>query len=161
MEIPCQQTSAADCTNSDLLLTNTIAIVAFTTLVLGSAMEKIMTCFGVLELVDFSAAPDQHNERHEAAPSAALPVLSPPRMVPADDQGTRMEEPEWDGTVVGLGRRNSVRRNSTAVTPPGVARWQSRGALYQAFARFDANVLQPALGGPSQGKSNAPESVEL
>merc|ERR1712183_736314 len=32
-------------------------------------------------------------------------------------------------------------------------RFNARGELYQAFARFDLNVLQPALGGPCRARA--------
>mmetsp|Transcript_44886 Transcript_44886/g.120983 ORF Transcript_44886/g.120983 Transcript_44886/m.120983 type:complete len:97 (-) Transcript_44886:86-376(-) len=42
-------------------------------------------------------------------------------------------------------------------------RFNARGHFYQAFARFDLNVLQPALGGPcrSRGAAARQETVEL
>lgn len=181
LRIPCQaghvmKRGSPQCRNSDLLVTTTISIVVLTTMVVGTAMERIATALRVIEPCT------AHLGAHLGSPTSPLSQgsLSEPLQgyeeLPADSQ---------EGAAIGrrgsTGSSNSASSAShetpscmadpfsfTAFIMPSLPRratlwslrFNARGSLYQAFARFDLDVLQPALGGPC--RSRLPEeSLEL
>eukprot|EP00931_Biecheleriopsis_adriatica_P074503 TRINITY_DN48541_c0_g1_i1.p1 TRINITY_DN48541_c0_g1~~TRINITY_DN48541_c0_g1_i1.p1 ORF type:complete len:606 (-),score=94.98 TRINITY_DN48541_c0_g1_i1:14-1831(-) len=166
LRLPCDDSSAMrgsdECRNSDLLVTTTISIVLLTTLVVGTAMEKIATALEVIEPLDprwqqdgqlgalseplaNSGSPVQRERAAQVAPPGCELVCSSP-------------ERERENGADGL-RRNSVGhltwaqvQGQTLWNLPAL-RFQSRSHFYQAFARFDLEVLQPVFGGPCRARA--------
>jgi len=155
----------ADCRNSDLLVTTTISIVMLTTLVVGTAMERVMIQLGAIELVPSGGLECQLTSlsredslteplanrgllSEEAARQGSAAAASPP--------GSRSSGDGLDGAHApperGGGPEPSVARSSSA-RALWALRYNARGQLYQAFARFDLDVLQPALGGPCRARA--------
>eukprot|EP00434_Breviolum_minutum_P036732 symbB.v1.2.032559.t2/scaffold3924.1/size48248/1 len=123
------------CQNSDLLVTTTISIVLATTMVVGTAMEKIATALAVIEPIE----PNQ------------LDSLSEPLA------GDKAEEDNLLRDQVKTLSSDPSGSCRTWVLPPvswtlPSLRFHSRGHLYQAFARFDLEVLQPTFGGPCRAR---------
>jgi len=98
-------------------------------MVVGTAMEKIATALAVIEPVD----PNQ------------LDSLSEPLAGP---------QVEDDHIVKDHAR---IQASGSRWALPSAVSWMplrfhSRGHLYQAFARFDLEVLQPTFGGPCRAR---------
>lgn len=135
LRVPCEGREyfrgSEACRNSDLLVTTTISIVLATTMVVGTAMEKIATALAVIEPVD---------------PNQQLDSLSEPLAGPQVDDNI-VKDPARIHTS---GSRTWA-LPSVSWTLPAL-RFHSRGHLYQAFARFDLEVLQPTFGGPCRAR---------
>jgi len=141
LRIPCQAAPRAnrghhECQNSDLLVTTTITIVFVSTMILGTAMENIATALNIIE-------PEvrQFND----GLSAPLSQESAPSR-----DGWRQELEESAG--------QSYRGCKLSLDE---LRVNTRGHLYQAFARFDLDVLQNLIGGPCRARVEVPDAVEL
>lgn len=177
LRIPCadgSQRGSTECRNSDLLVTTTISIVISTTLVVGTAMERVAMVLGVIEPgvpVGHSASSASDQQLHglsvplatssdcsvQDRGEASVGTSTARADVGADDVGrlpvlegglhdSLHAPPEHGGgpeppALVGHGVRSFARSFDSL-------RFWGRGHLYQAFARFDLNVLQPRLGGP-------------
>ncbi|CAK0864775.1 unnamed protein product, partial [Prorocentrum cordatum] len=81
LRIPCSRSGAkhgdVDCRNSDLLITTTVSIVAITTLVVGTAMEKVMMALNVIEPIEPSSSLDTPMSTPTlAAGSFSVPLAS-------------------------------------------------------------------------------------
>lgn len=167
LRVPCAHGESvrhgdAECRNSDLLVTTTISIVMLTTLVVGTAMEQVMMRLGAIELVpsgglecqltslgpeDSLSEPLAGRGRLEEAAATPSTATSPPgSRSPAERFEGVHAPPERGGGPEPLPRPSSARAL-------WALRYNARGALYQAFARFDLNVLQPALGGPCRARA--------
>jgi len=143
LRLPCQAgfdvtRGTEECKNSDMLVTTTISIVMLTTLGVGTAMERFMTMMGVLEIAPAGSSPRSPEGRaltdaltRNDGGQLAVPFAG--RGVEADaDEDARERLPFASGNARSL--------------------LHARGWVYQAFARFDLNYLQPALGGPCRGR---------
>jgi len=139
LRVPCEGREylrgSEACQNSDLLVTTTISIVLATTMVVGTAMEKIATALAVIEPIE----PNQ------------LDSLSEPLA------GDKAEEDNLLRDQVKTLSSDPSGSCRTWVLPPvswtlPSLRFHSRGHLYQAFARFDLEVLQPTFGGPCRAR---------
>jgi len=73
----------------------------------------------------------------------------------AKESSFRAFDDQWEGEPFIEGR---VRMGSLGGTR---SLWNARGWVYQAFARFDLNHLQPILGGPRERQLEASRDVEL
>lgn len=177
LRIPCARGrpihhGSADCRNSDLLVTTTISIVMLTTLVVGTAMERVMTALGVIELVQCSAGGCQLTPMRIDG-SLSVPLAADGGDAEESGQladsasddlaGDRRSEagaapPEYGGgpeLPASARSSSSPSGNSSARSFWPVQRFSARGQLYQAFAQFDLDVLQPALGGPCRARAAA------
>jgi len=157
-----------DCKNSDLLVTTTISIVMLTTLVVGTAMEKLMTFFGVIEATE-NDSPSRSRSASEimaAASGNSASALSVPLACHELASQASTETPysslgDLSGTSTPTLQQQEGRGGSQSLW---TLRFNARGHLSQAFARFDLSVLQPALGGPCRLAQRSPsglQSVEL
>ncbi|CAE7380507.1 Slc9a8, partial [Symbiodinium sp. KB8] len=145
--------------NSDLLVTTTVSIVLVTTMVVGTAMEKIATALEVIEPVDHRrqrpgsldalseplAGPAQGTVSSGCADEVAEPVQSPEKSPECRDE-------EANGSTARHAPRSQLSWGSSLWALPSL-RFHSRGHFYQAFARFDLEVLQPVFGGPCHARA--------
>jgi len=179
LRVPCTdgmpiRHGTADCRNSDLLVTTTISIVVLTTVGVGTAMERVMTALGAIELVpsaglecqltslsgdDSLSEPLAGRGPFAEAPRPASPTGSPTSSsrLPADGLEGAHAPPDRGG-----GPQPALQRSSSSSSARALwsLRYSARGQLYQAFARFDLNVLQPALGGPCRARAGGPLAGE-
>lgn len=151
-----------DCQNTDLLVTTTISIVMVTTLIVGTAMEKLMFFFGVIELAESDSmsvarsASDIMSMSNTTALSVPLASKEPPSPSPSVGS-TRASAGEVSSISSGAlpadeGAGATGMRSGGGARSLWALRFNARGELYQAFARFDLNILQPVLGGPCRGR---------
>eukprot|EP00442_Polarella_glacialis_P045945 CAMPEP_0115094614 /NCGR_PEP_ID=MMETSP0227-20121206/28471_1 /TAXON_ID=89957 /ORGANISM="Polarella glacialis, Strain CCMP 1383" /LENGTH=625 /DNA_ID=CAMNT_0002487667 /DNA_START=28 /DNA_END=1908 /DNA_ORIENTATION=- len=162
LRLPCENNTAdrgsPDCRNSDLLVTTTISIVVLTTLVIGTAMEKIATVLRVIEPADqFSALSEPLAGFSELANGEEAP-RSPMKSMgnTAGSQATSStDQPPLKELLrsfsAGSGSTWAMSRKETLRTLHQL-RFTSRAPFYQAFARFDLEVLQPMFGGPCRSR---------
>jgi len=147
LRIPCEGQhnirGSAACQNSDLLITTTISIVLFTTMVVGTAMEQIATMLGVIEPLDQKRNP-------------SLEALSEPLASGVAEEVQTAQSPEKSPEFRDAGGRESPGPRwapSTSLWSFQSLRFHSRGHFYQAFARFDLEILQPVFGGPCHARA--------
>ncbi|CAJ1421812.1 unnamed protein product [Effrenium voratum] len=145
LRVPCEGQQklrgSEACRNSDTLVTTTISVVVVTTMVVGAAMEKIATALAVIEPVDHS------QDRLE---SLSEPLAS-------GLQSECQEEAQSKEDTVGARQTSSGRLWAQSIWTLPSLRFHSRGHLYQAFARWDLEVLQPNFGGPCHARGKHPE----
>lgn len=163
LHIPCHSGVRArhrgteDCRNSDLLVTTTISIVVLTTLVVGTAMERVGTALGLAEpserslSVPFAAIESQ--DENNVVSAATMGVDLPFSSIGEESYSSRPAPPEHGGgPEPNLSRISGMRGIARSFNS---MRYAARGQLYQAFARFDLQVLQPTLGGPCRMRGGA------
>jgi len=159
LRIPCASGSHArrgsdECRNSDLLVTTTISIVLLTTLIVGTAIEHIAKALDVIEpqaCVGYSATDHQLMSPHSASLDLSVPLASQSREEDSASVSMASAAPPEHGG----GPEAFPGSELTAVRSRSLwsLRFNGRGHFYQAFARFDARVLQPALGGPCRARA--------
>jgi hypothetical protein len=143
LRIPCDSPHAnrgdEECRNSDLLITTTISIVMLTTMGVGTCMETVATALKVVYVPGDST----------------LVALG-------DDPNTMSFDriPLVEDEFVALADAEDASQASAARDLSRAASLRAKGAVYELFARLDAEVLQPALGGPSRVRVTASD-VEL
>jgi len=178
LRIPCSSSwhdrrGSSECRNSDLFVTTTISIIMLTMLGVGTMIERIATSLHVVE-------PEQLDsiERQLICPHDPLqvPLASRPRGSGNDSAGSPPPSPldreaaahsvvssppleSYGGPPVppehGGGPEVPPSRPAGGARSLWSQRFSAKGELYQAFARFDLDVLQPALGGPCRAPSLA------
>eukprot|EP00913_Durusdinium_trenchii_P031919 g29895.t1 len=135
LRVPCEGREylrgSEACRNSDLLVTTTISIVLATTMVVGTAMEKIATALSVIEPIEPGPLESLSEPLARQAEGADEHMAGSEMRSEASSSGRWALPPNWSLPIPSL-------------------RFHSRGHLYQAFARFDLEVLQPTFGGPCQ-----------
>eukprot|EP00933_Yihiella_yeosuensis_P030012 TRINITY_DN23693_c0_g1_i1.p1 TRINITY_DN23693_c0_g1~~TRINITY_DN23693_c0_g1_i1.p1 ORF type:complete len:610 (-),score=86.06 TRINITY_DN23693_c0_g1_i1:226-2055(-) len=159
LRLPCEGQGALrgseECRNSDLLITTTISIVLLTTGVVGTAMEKIATVLRVIEPAE--------NSDIDLCGNLSEPLSGSRRDI---NEGDSEDEPlrsfsegsfasMWtSGSASDLLRRA---REGSWTLPKSKDLWSlrfnARGEFYQAFARYDLDVLQPMFGGPCRSRA--------
>lgn len=166
LRIPCSGGNSSrhgsdDCRNSDLLVTTTISIVMLTTLIVGSAMERIATVLGVIEPEDQASL----SEPLAASSNSSSQLQGGGSRESGEDLGRLREDVGFIALPAeaspSFGGGHTPPEHGGGPEPPsrvpsvyGLARsiyserFSARGHLYKAFAQFDLDVLQPALGGP-------------
>lgn len=179
LHIPCENQDdnrgSPGCQNSDLLVTSTISVVIVTTLVVGTAMEKIAMA---LQVIEPATAPSAENSPGAFSPHGPLAVplaglgprrsssfVMPDKNSEGQDTGTEFSSTETDESNGSTGSwsrdvapPSETRATTFSRTAQMVMRFNARGRLYQAFARVDLEYLQPVLGGPAN--SPAPVTTE-
>jgi sodium/hydrogen exchanger 8 len=183
LRIPCAaeglRRGSAECRNSDLFVTTTISIVVVTTLAIGSSMEAIATMLGVIEPIDQAslaeplAGSGASDGCLSSVPPGADVMLTSMRSTRSASQGF-MPLPSITPPGHGSPGGHAPPEHGGGPEPPsrvpsmyGIARslytqrFAARGQVYQAFARFDLNVLQPTFGGPCRLRLGAASIREV
>jgi len=137
LRIPCPDVHGSqECRNSDLFVTTTISIVVFTTMGVGTAMERVATALNAIQ-ADGGGDVELFSSVYLAMGEKDSSGLSE-HLMQIPDQS----DPSVSGNLRDLWLFQS----------------SARGSLYQAFARFDNDYLQPMFGGPSSSGSALEES---
>mmetsp|Transcript_33576 Transcript_33576/g.106542 ORF Transcript_33576/g.106542 Transcript_33576/m.106542 type:complete len:591 (+) Transcript_33576:69-1841(+) len=150
LRVPCAsgapiKRGSAECRNSDLLVTTTISIVMLTTLVVGTAMEHVMTALGAIEPAEAIGFERQLTSVRSDG-SLSVPLAAQRGPGSAENAEAEAVPPQHGG---GPEPRPGSPRSLWSL------RFSARGRLYRAFARFDHDVLQPVLGGPCRPRTRA------
>merc|ERR1719213_876326 len=119
LRIPCDDPPGSPkCRNAELFVTSTMAIVFMTTLVIGTAMERVATSLNLVE--------------HVSAQMLEMPMM--PHTGSSDTmEAHRVQDRDDDSHLTSnvLARTRSI--------------WPPRGAFYQWFDSIDKGLLQSSL----------------
>lgn len=124
LRIPCDDPPGSPkCKNSELFVTSTMIIVFCTTLIVGTAMEKVATGLNLVEQV--------------SAQMLEMPMM--PHTGSSDTMEAHRPQDKDEDTGSHLASHLPTRARSIWDSP--------RGVFYQWFASIDKGLLQPMLGG--------------
>lgn len=136
LRIPCDdEPGSPKCSNSELLVTSTMSIIFATTLIIGTAMERVATSLNLVE--------------HVSAQMLEMPMM--PHTGSSDTiLSHRAQDMDDDSPL------------NSHVPPRTRSIWDSpRGAFYQWFDHIDKELLQPTLGSRIHDVSEERQAMEL